>query len=66
MSRFIDFDRNKKIFYDNLYFDDFKIVIKIPICNLKNGNKCKDLLIKKFDPAKYIYIFTYEKEKNNY
>ncbi len=30
VKKFIDFDKDKRIFYNNLYLDEFKIVIKIP------------------------------------
>jgi len=31
LNKFIDFNKSKMIFYNNLYLDDFKIVIKMPL-----------------------------------
>ncbi len=39
MKNFIDIDKDKKIFYYNLYLDEFKIVIKIPLIENKNSQK---------------------------
>ena len=31
ISKFLDFDKNKNIFYDNIYLDDYRIVVKVPL-----------------------------------
>ena len=57
LKKFIDFDKNGSVFYNNLWLDDQKVAIKIPILeeNLLNG----DLKIEKFDLAKYTFLLTY-------
>lgn len=57
LKKFIDFDKNRRVFYNNLWLDDQKVAIKIPILeeNLLNG----DLKIEKFDLAKYTFLLTY-------
>jgi len=62
LKKFIDFDKSKKLFFDNLYLIDEKFVIKIPIVEKEKiceeiNNKIK---IEKFDLTKYIYLITYE------
>ncbi len=32
MEKFIDFDKTKGVFYDNIWLNDEKIAIKIPFC----------------------------------
>jgi hypothetical protein len=57
LKKFIDFDKNGRVFYNNLWLDDQKVAIKIPILeeNLLN----RDLKIEKFDLAKYTFLLTY-------
>ncbi len=58
LSKFIDFDHHHKIFYDNLYLNDYDFVIKIPlILRYEFQEKIK---IEKFNLAKYTYILDYE------
>jgi len=54
IKRFMDFDRNNKIFYINYYLDEYKIVLKSPIVL----DEIQDDYIKidNFDIAKYIYL----------
>ncbi|KKM08147.1 hypothetical protein LCGC14_1726760 [marine sediment metagenome] len=54
IKRFLDFDRNNKIFYDSHYLDEYKIVLKIPID--LDGSQDVDTKIDNFDIAKYIYL----------
>jgi hypothetical protein len=57
--KFIDYDKGKKIFYDNLYLDEFKIVVKIPlVCKTKRNNK-EDIKVKKFNLERYTYLLAY-------
>ncbi|MHA1147277.1 MAG: hypothetical protein ACTSR8_03435 [Promethearchaeota archaeon] len=60
MSKFIDFDKGEKIFYDNLYLEEVKMCVKIPLCSKQKRVPKVDVKIKKFNPAKYTYILTYE------
>ncbi len=56
LSKFIDFDSKVSIVYDNLYLNDEKIVIKIPL-NKKVKKKVK---IDVFDLTKYTYLVSYD------
>ena len=58
ISMFIDWDKYKNCFYNNLYLEDYKIVIKIPL--IKDKPKWNDLKIKKFNLAKYTYLISYD------
>ena len=54
--KFIDFDKNRRQFYNNLYLDDAKLVIKIPL----TGEKGEELKVEKFDLTKYTYLLSYD------
>ena len=58
ISMFLDWDKYKNWFYNNLYLEDYKVVIKIPL--IKDKPKKNDLKIKKFNLAKYTYLVSYE------
>ena len=58
ISMFIDWDKYKNRFYNNLYLEDYKLVIKIPL--IKDKTTIDDLKIKKFNLAKYTYLVSYE------
>ena len=55
---FIDWDKYKNRFYNNLYLEDFKIVIKMPLILEKKLDM--DIKIKKFDLTKYTYLLSYD------
>jgi len=57
-SKFIDFDKYNEVFYDNLYIDDFKLVVKMPLSN-KNRSPSRDMKISRFDLGKYTYLLSY-------
>ncbi len=57
--KFIDYDKGKKIFYDNLYLDEFKIVVKIPLVRKNKGNNKEDIKVKKFNLERYTYLLSY-------
>ena len=60
-SKFIDFDKNKSIFYNNIYLDEYKIVVKMPLTKKEPSQEVKeDIKIEKFDITKYIYLLAYE------
>ena len=46
----------KKVFYNNLYLDDYKLVVKMPLVKKEEAS---DIKIKKFDLGKYTYLLTY-------
>lgn len=54
LSLFLDFDKNEQIFYSNLYLDDYKLVVKVPITN--NRDVKKETKIDKFDLVRYTYL----------
>ena len=58
ISMFLDWDKYKNCFYNNLYLEDYKLVIKIPL--IKDKPRRDDLKIKKFNLAKYTYLVSYE------
>ena len=58
ISKFIDYDKNTNIFYDNLYLNDAKIVIKMRL--IKKENNSEDIRIEKFDLTKYTYLLSYD------
>ena len=58
-SKFIDFDKSKEIFYDNLYIDDYKIVVKMPLIK-KRDRFYKKIKIKEFDLGRYTYLLSYD------
>jgi len=58
VSMFIDWDKYKNCFYNNLYLEDYKIVIKMPLISQKDLKK--DVKIKKFDLTKYTYLVSYD------
>ena len=61
MSNFIDFDKDKKVFYSNLYLKEIKLVVKIPIGVPKaRKKKKKKVKVEPFDLAKYTYILAHE------
>ena len=56
LNKYIDFDKDNIIFYNNLYLKDYDLVIKIPLSEKKfHSNK-----IEKFNLAKYLYLLDYE------
>jgi len=65
VNRFIDFDKSKSLFYDNLYLGEQKIVVKVPICNdFKSQKKpvqdfCRNPKIEPFNLTKYTYLCSY-------
>ncbi|MFX1392843.1 MAG: hypothetical protein ACFFAH_04630 [Promethearchaeota archaeon] len=58
MGKFIDFDKIRRKFYNNIYLDDFKIVVKMPLT--KENNSKEDIKIEEFDLTKYTYLLAYD------
>ena len=59
LNKFIDFNKSKMIFYNNLYLDDFKIVIKMPL-NFSRKGLIDDIKIEQFNLSNSIYLFSYD------
>jgi len=58
IQKFIDWDKFENLFYNNLYLENYKIVIKIPLIpkrELKN-----EIKIKKFNLEKYTFLISYD------
>ena len=58
ISKFLDFDKNKNIFYDNIYLDDYRIVVKVPLIDKRKREQ--DMKINKFDLTKYTFLLSYD------
>ena len=59
LQKFIDWDKCKNRFYNNLYLENCKVVIKMPLVPEKNSEY--DIKIKKFDLSKYTFLINYQK-----
>ena len=59
VNKFIDFNKNERIFYNNLYLDEYKIVIKIPLSLSYKKRRINDIKIEEFNLADSIYLFSY-------
>ena len=57
--KFLDFDRHENHFVNNLYLDDYKIVVKMPLTK-NDRDPVVDVRIEKFDLAKYTYLLSYD------
>ena len=57
VQKFLDWDRLKNVFYNNVYLEDQKIVIKMPLIPIEDSED--DIKIKKFDLCKYIFLINY-------
>ena len=55
--KFIDFDKIARKFYNNIYLDDYKIVVKMPLTKEKNSRE--DIKIENFNLKKYTYLLAY-------
>ena len=58
ISKFLDFDKNKNVFYDNMYLDDYKIVVKLPLSEKQRAEQ--ELKINRFDLTKYTFLLSYD------
>ena len=68
---YIDYDREKNVFYYNFFFEDCKFVLKIALTSNDNLNNVGDkddmtseddinLKFEKFDITKYVYLQYYD------
>ena len=57
IKRFIDFDKDTNILYNNIYLNNFKIVIKIPLDEKENSQP--EIKIEKFSLVNDIYLTSY-------
>ena len=59
-NKFIDFDNAEQIFYCNMYSNDDKFVIKIPISEIRSKKKKNEIKIENFDLTKYTFLLNIE------
>ena len=59
LNKFIDFNKNERIYYNNLYLDEYKIVIKIPLSLSHKNGLINDIKIEEFNLTDSIYFFSY-------
>lgn len=57
VQKFLDWDRLKNVFYNNVYLEAQKIVIKMPLIPIEDSED--EIKIKKFDLCKYIFLINY-------
>ena len=57
--QFIDFDKCESIFYNNLYFEDSKIVLKIPICDVDYKKSKSNIKVERFDLSNRAFLMSY-------
>ena len=69
-NKFIDFDDENEMFYDNIYLNDYKLVVKIPMAGKSNVDvkiektkKEQDIKVEKFDLTKYTYLLCYDEDR---
>ncbi len=60
LNKFVDFNKKKGIFYDNLYLNDLKYVIKTPFIDSRRIGTKNNIRIEKFDLTNSIYIVDYD------
>jgi len=53
---FLDWDNCVNTFYNNIYLENCKVVIKMPLIPRSDS---EDIKIKKFDLGKYTYLCSY-------
>jgi len=58
IQKFLDWDKFKNVFYNNIYMKNCKMVIKMPL-PLRKGLEDK-IKIKKFKLEKYIFLISYD------
>ncbi len=57
IQKFIDWDKFRNVFYNNIYLENYKIVVKMPLIPKKGLEE--EIKIKKFDLEKYTYLCAY-------
>jgi hypothetical protein len=57
VQKFLDWDKYKNTFYNNIYLESYKIVIKMPLIPREDSDE--DIKIKRFNLEKYTYLCSY-------
>ena len=60
LKKFVDYDKENGLLYDNLYLDDIKFVIKIPFRDSRKEGFINNIRIAKFNLTDSIYISNYD------
>jgi hypothetical protein len=60
LNKFVDFNKKNGAFYDNLYINEFKCVIKSPFTDSRKAGSKNNIKIEKFDLTNSIYIVNYD------
>ncbi|TFF90265.1 MAG: hypothetical protein EU548_03890 [Promethearchaeota archaeon] len=61
IGQFLDFDKGNSLYYNNLYLEDMKLVLKVPISNELGYSKERDTLkVEKFDLCNRAYILGFD------
>ncbi|MFX1290394.1 MAG: hypothetical protein ACFFAG_05510 [Promethearchaeota archaeon] len=60
LKKFVDYDKNNGLLYDNLYLNDLKFVIKIPFQDSRKEGSINNIRIAKFNLTDSIYISNYD------
>ena len=58
IQKFIDWDKFENMFYNNLYLENYKIVIKIPLTPKQESKN--EIKIKRFNLEKYTFLISYD------
>ena len=57
IQKFIDWDKFENVFYNNLYLENYKIVVKMPLVPRKEPKN--EIKIKRFDLENYTFLISY-------
>ncbi|MHA2127625.1 MAG: hypothetical protein ACW99E_20180 [Promethearchaeota archaeon] len=60
LKKFVDYNKDNGLLYDNLYLNDIKYVIKIPFEDSSKEGSINNIRIAKFNLTDSIYIFNYD------
>ncbi len=58
IQKFIDWDKFENVFYNNLYLENYKIVVKMPLVPRKEPKN--EIKFKKFDLENYTFLISYD------
>lgn len=60
VNKFLDFDKNNRVVFYNIYLKDNKFVVKIPISDSKKNKHLENIKIEKFDLIRYKFLLNCE------
>lgn len=58
LGQFLDFDKVNSIVYNNLYLEDYKLVVKIPIDDKDYEKSKTEVKIEKFDLTNRAFLLS--------